>query len=167
MNDLVHQAAATDRTVLRRMRWWDVDAAHRIEENLFPEDPWSVEMFWSELAGVPESRFYLVAEREDGIVGYAGLMTQPATAVGHTEGWIQNIAVAGTHQGEGLGAVLLTALLDEATRRRCSEVWLEVRTDNASAQRLYTRFGFDSVGIRRGYYQPGNHDALIMRKAMQ
>lgn len=152
--------------VLRRLRWWDIEAVHRIEEDLFPDDPWSVEMFWSELADVPQSRHYLVAETADGIVGYAGLMTQPGTTVGHTESWVQNIAVAREHQGEGLGAVLLTALLTEAGRRHSTEVWLEVRTDNEPAQRLYTRFGFESVGIRRGYYQPGNHDALIMRRTL-
>lgn len=41
-----------------------------------------------------------------------------------------------------------------------------MRTDNDSAQRLYIRHGFEPAGIRRGYYQPGNHDALIMRKAL-
>ncbi len=178
----------TATVTVRPFRWWDVAAVRRIEEDLFPEDPWSVEMFWSELADIPASRFYLVADmpasangeaREAGeanepgkpphhtVAGYAGLMTQPAPTPGRTEGWVQNIAVAREYQGRGLGTVLLTALLDEAARRNCSEVWLEVRTDNDSAQRLYTRFGFESAGIRRGYYQPGNHDALIMRKALQ
>lgn len=40
---------------------------------------------------------------------------------------------------------------------------LEVRVDNARAQRLYQRFGFEPIGLRRGYYQPGNVDALVMR----
>ncbi|NUP46004.1 MAG: ribosomal protein S18-alanine N-acetyltransferase [Catenulispora sp.] len=157
-------------TTLRQFRWWDIEKVRRIEEDLFPEDPWSAEMFWSELADVPHSRYYVVAEVEtpDGdreIAGYAGLMSQ-AGAAATVEGWVQNIAVARDHQGKGLGAVLLEALLEEAARRNCAEVWLEVRTDNDPAQRLYTRYGFESAGIRRGYYQPGNHDALIMRKAM-
>jgi ribosomal-protein-alanine N-acetyltransferase len=161
----------TATVALRPLLWRDIEAVHRIEEDLFPEDPWSVEMFWSELAAVPESRYYVVAyaataEGEHTVTGYAGLMTQPAQTPDATEGWIQNIAVARDGQGQGLGAVLLTALLDEAVRRHCTEVLLEVRTDNHSAQRLYTRSGFEGVGVRRGYYQPGNHDALIMRKAL-
>lgn len=157
---------------LRPFRWWDIEEVRRIEHDLFPEDPWSVEMFWSELADVPHSRYYVVAEVETHdaadrtIAGYAGLMTQAGAAPATVEGWVQNIAVAREHQGKGLGAVLLEALLEEAARRNCAEVWLEVRTDNDSAQRLYTRYGFEAAGIRRGYYQPGNHDALIMRKAM-
>jgi ribosomal-protein-alanine N-acetyltransferase len=165
-------AAAT----LRPFRWWDIPAVRRIEEELFPDDPWSVEMFWSELADVPDSRYYVVAdeiaEMQPGksaphrVVGYAGLMTQPAEQPDATEGWIQNIAVTASYQGRGLGTVLLGDLLQEARRRNCAEVWLEVRTDNDSAQRLYRRHGFEPVGVRRGYYQPGNHDALIMRKGL-
>jgi ribosomal-protein-alanine N-acetyltransferase len=151
---------------LRPLRWWDIAALERIEEDLFPEDPWSTEMFWSELADVPRSRHYVVAEIDGEIAGYAGLMSQPGAAPHSVEGWIQNIAVVRAHQGKGLGTTLLQALLEEAVRRQCAEVWLEVRTDNDPAQRLYIRHGFEPVGIRRGYYQPGNHDALIMRKAL-
>ncbi|WP_344656567.1 ribosomal protein S18-alanine N-acetyltransferase [Catenulispora subtropica] len=156
----------TSTTTLRPFRWWDIEVVRRIEEDLFPEDPWSVEMFWSELAEVPHSRYYVVAEVDGEIAGYAGLMTQAGAVVNTVEGWVQNIAVGRAHQGRGIGAVLLEALLEEAERRNCAEVWLEVRTDNDSAQRLYTRYGFEPAGIRRGYYQPGNHDALIMRKAL-
>jgi ribosomal-protein-alanine N-acetyltransferase len=40
---------------------------------------------------------------------------------------------------------------------------LECRVDNVRAQKLYERFGFQPIGVRRGYYQPGNVDALVMR----
>jgi [ribosomal protein S18]-alanine N-acetyltransferase len=39
---------------------------------------------------------------------------------------------------------------------------LEVRVTNWGAQRLYGRFGFRPVGIRRNYYQELHEDALIM-----
>ena len=68
-----------------------------------------------------------------------------------------------TSWGTGLGARLLTELLRAATAFECDEVLLEVRVDNARAQRLYERFGFEPIGFRRGYYQPGNVDALVMR----
>ena len=73
------------------------------------------------------------------------------------------LAVAEPRQGQGLGAALLDALLAEAGRRGCSEVFLEVRVDNVRAQRLYQRRGFVEIGIRRGYYQPSGTDALVMR----
>jgi [ribosomal protein S18]-alanine N-acetyltransferase len=43
-------------------------------------------------------------------------------------------------------------------------VMLEVAVDNGSAQKLYESEGFQGVGVRRGYYQPSNTDALVMRR---
>lgn len=146
--------------VLRRMRWWDVDAVHRLETELFL-DPWSVETFWSELAHVPESRHYLVADDGDVIVGYAGLV-----ATGRQVD-VQTLAVAASAQGHGLGRRLLGALLDEAARREATEVLLEVRAENTAAQALYASAGFERIAIRRGYYRPGGTDAFVLRRRLR
>ncbi|MER8236073.1 ribosomal protein S18-alanine N-acetyltransferase [Streptomyces sp. NPDC101490] len=148
------------------MRWWDIAPVLVLEDELFPEDAWSEGMFWSELAharGPGATRRYVVAEDPaDGrIVGYAGL----AAAGGL--GDVQTIAVARDQWGSGLGARLLTDLLQHATAFECDEVLLEVRVDNVRAQKLYQRFGFEPIGFRRGYYQPGNVDALVMRLTVQ
>ncbi|MET9886943.1 ribosomal protein S18-alanine N-acetyltransferase [Streptomyces sp. NPDC006430] len=151
------------------MRWWDIEPVLELEHELFPEDAWSAGMFWSELAharGPHATRRYVVAETvpDSGsaegtgrIVGYAGL----ATAGGLAD--VQTIAAGRDQWGTGLGARLLTDLLRAATAFECSEVLLEVRVDNTRAQKLYERFGFEPIGFRRGYYQPGNVDALVMR----
>jgi ribosomal-protein-alanine N-acetyltransferase len=143
-------------TTLRPMRWWDLEVAVALERGLFA-DPWSPETFWSELAGVPDSRQYLVAEDGDQVVGYAGLFATRHQAD------VQTIAVAPAQQGSGLGGVLLEALIAEASRRGCAEVLLEVRVDNMAARRLYERFGFEQISVRRGYYQPGGVDGLVLR----
>lgn len=145
---------------LREMRWWDIDPVLELERDLFPEDAWSRGMFWSELAhsrGPGASRRYLVAESEGRIVGYAGLVASG------DQGDVQTIAVSRDQQGTGLGRRLLTDLLRAATAFECHEVLLECRVDNVRAQKLYERFGFEPIGFRRGYYQPGNVDALVMR----
>ncbi|GAA0631925.1 ribosomal protein S18-alanine N-acetyltransferase [Streptomyces thermocarboxydovorans] len=150
----------TDTVVLREMRWWDIEPVLELERELFPEDAWSRGMFWSELAhsrGPGATRRYVVAQEGDRIVGYAGL------AASGGQGDIQTIAVARDHWGSGLGSRLLTELLRAATAFECSEVMLECRIDNVRAQKLYERFGFEVIGVRRGYYQPGNVDALVMR----
>ncbi|MFE6776930.1 ribosomal protein S18-alanine N-acetyltransferase [Streptomyces sp. NPDC057702] len=143
------------------MRWWDIAPVLALEDALFPEDAWSPGMFWSELAharGAGATRHYVVAQDGAGhLVGYAGLAAVDGT------GDVQTIAVAREHWGTGLGARLLGELLTAATAFECHEVLLEVRVDNARAQRLYERFGFEPIGFRRGYYQPGNVDALVMR----
>lgn len=147
--------------VLREMRWWDIGPVLELEHELFPEDAWSEGMFWSELAharGPGATRHYVVAETADGrLVGYAGL------AAAGDLGDVQTIAAARDQWGSGLGARLLTDLLRAATDFECAEVLLEVRVDNTRAQKLYARFGFEPIGFRRGYYQPGNVDALVMR----
>ena len=60
-------------------------------------------------------------------------------------------------------ATPMDALIAEAARRGCTEVFLEVRVDNDRAQRLYRSRGFTEIGIRRGYYQPSGADALVMQ----
>ncbi|MFB7929092.1 ribosomal protein S18-alanine N-acetyltransferase [Streptomyces sp. NPDC056039] len=145
---------------LREMRWWDIDPVLELERNLFPEDAWSRGMFWSELAhsrGPEATRRYVVAETAGRITGYAGLV-----ATGE-QGDVQTIAVARDLWGTGLGGLLLAELLRAATAFECAEVMLECRVDNVRAQKLYERFGFEPIGFRRGYYQPGNVDALVMR----
>ena len=139
---------------LAPMRWWHVDAVVPLEQQLFPDEPWSARLFWSELGQV-DTRHYLVAlSPEDGdgggdgpdVVGYAGLCDYP------DEAFVQTMAVAPAAQGRGLGALLLDALLQEAARRGHRTTSLEVRADNEPAQRLYARRGFVRDGVRRGYY---------------
>ena len=139
------------------MRWWDIEHVHSIEQQAFPRTAWTVEMFWSELAGVPDTRTYFVAEDESEVVGYAGLM-----AVG-PDADVQTLAVSPGSQGSGLGQRLLTELVAEATRRRCTRMFLEVEAANDVARRLYKRNAFTVTARRSDYYAPGL-DAVVMRR---
>ena len=138
------------------MRWWDVAAVVEIERAVFAADPWSEASFWSELAGVPETRYYLVAHDGGSIVGYAGL------AAVDREADVQTVAVRADQQGRGLGGLLLDELLEQARRRDCSRVLLEVAAGNPTATTLYAGRGFEQISVRRDYYGPG-HDAVVMR----
>jgi ribosomal-protein-alanine N-acetyltransferase len=80
------------------------------------------------------------------------------------ESWVQNIAVRRDAQRRGIGRLLLDDLLAEAARRGVRKTLLEVAVDNAPAQKLYASYDFEPVGIRRGYYQPSNTDALVMMR---
>jgi ribosomal-protein-alanine N-acetyltransferase len=144
--------------VLRPMTTADLPGVLVLEDELFGDEAWSAEMLAGELEQQPASRHYLVAEEDGAIAGYGGLL-----AAG-TQADVVTLAVAGRRWGQGLGSVLLEALLAEAARRGATEVFLEVRTDNDRAQQLYRRYGFRQIGIRRGYYQPSGTDALVMRK---
>lgn len=137
------------------MRWWDIAELVPIERELFPADPWPAETFWSELAQHP-TRYYLVAEVEGELVGYAGLQVVGSQAD------VQTLAVTPPRQGQGLGARLLAELVAAAGRRGARAVLLEVRAGNEVAQRLYRRAGFERIATRRGYYRSGE-DALVLR----
>jgi len=143
---------------LERMRWWHVEQVLPVERELFPPEPWSARLFWSEL-GQLDTRLYLVALDGDEVVGYGGLCHYP------DEAFIQTLAVAPSAQGQGLGARLLAALLAEADRRGQRTVSLEVRADNEVAQRLYTRHGFSPSGVRRGYYPAGVDARVLTRRS--
>jgi ribosomal-protein-alanine N-acetyltransferase len=142
---------------LAPLRWWHIDEVLPIEADLFGVEQWSAAMFWNELAN---GHHYVIALDDEGaVVGYAGLAVQPPD-----EAWVQNIAVRRELQRGGIGRVLLENLLAEAGRRGARTILLEVAVDNAPAQKLYAAYGFEPVGVRRGYYQPSNTDALIMRR---
>jgi [ribosomal protein S18]-alanine N-acetyltransferase len=165
---------------LRAMVPADLVDVIALEHELFPEDPWSPEMFADEVAAPPESRLYLIAEVDAGdggvasseivsgrgaasgsaMAGYAGLMFVP----GGTQADVLTIAVRQAYWGRGIGSALLSALVAAAQDRGCVELFLEVRVDNLRAHGLYLRRGFEDLGIRRGYYQPSGVDAITMRK---
>lgn len=143
---------------LRTMTPADLEAVLGLEMALFGDEGWSRQMLEGELAEQPRSRYYLVADDDGAIAGYAGLL------VAGVQADVVTLAVAADRWGQGTGSALLEALLAEAARRGCAEVFLEVRTDNTRAQRLYRRYGFTEIGIRKGYYQPSGADALVMRR---
>jgi ribosomal-protein-alanine N-acetyltransferase len=147
--------AATMR--IEPMRMTDLDELLPIEEDLFGPERWTPGMFRSELE---QGHYYLVARDGDGVVaGYGGLAVLPPQ-----EAWVNNLAVRRDAQRCGLGGRLLAALLAQAQRRGVQRVLLEVAVDNLPAQRLYARYGFEPVAVRRGYYQPSNTDALVMAR---
>lgn len=141
---------------LRPMTTADLPAVVELEQAVFGDEAWSTQMLLGELQ--QRSRCYLVAAEEGRIVGYGGLLGAGDQAD------VVTLAVAVSHWGHGIGSTLLEALMAEAARRGCTELFLEVRTDNVRAQQLYRRYGFAEIGVRRGYYQPSGADALVMRR---
>ncbi len=142
---------------LRRMRSSDLQDVLYIERKLFPEDAWTEQMFASELEQ-PATRYYIVADEDGTVAGYAGLSARRGD-----QGEVMTIAVRADRHGEGIGTALLADLITTAAARECREVFLEVRADNDRARLLYLRTGFSEVGVRRAYYQPSGVDAIVMR----
>ncbi len=117
--------------------------------------PWTPNLFMAEMTE-PNNRSYVVARIDKDVVGYAGLICYG------DEAHITNIAVDLMLQGHGIAHRLLAEQLDAARALGGKAVSLEVRVTNWRAQRLYARYGFHPVGIRRNYYAELHEDALIM-----
>jgi ribosomal-protein-alanine acetyltransferase len=137
----------------------DLDAVMAIERPVFGHEAWSEEMMRRDMTDA--NCYYLVGELVGSgtIVGYAGLLCAP----GSGEGDIQTIAVSPLARGRGLARVMMVDLIAEAGRRGASRLFLEVRADNPIAIGLYRNLDFREVGVRAGYYQPDNVDAVVMR----
>lgn len=146
-------------TTLRELAWTDIPDLVALESEAFPDDAWSEASWWGELAGRPR-RDYVVVHREGELAACAGVDHGGQVAD------LMTITVAPAHRGSGLGTELLDELEARATARGAEALMLEVRADNAPARALYDRRGYDVLNVRRGYYQPGSVDALVMRKML-
>ena len=148
---------------IRRATVDDLEQVVALERVIFANDAWPEALWRSELES-PHT-FYLVAARADApdeLLGHAGLLSLP----GGREGDVQTIGLAEEARGYGLGRELMRLLHLEAQRRGVREMFLDVRVDNPVAQALYRSFGYEEIGVRKGYYQPDNVDALVMRVAV-
>lgn len=140
--------------VVRRMLLQDIDAVLRVEHRAFTA-PWSRQAFLGELVDNRLAR-YIVLEYDGRIVGYGGLWLIL------DEGHVTNIAVDPDFRGRKLGDKLLRSLMSMCVASGGRKMTLEVRVSNHVAQNLYRKYGFEKVGVRKGYYTDNREDALIM-----
>ena len=136
------------------MRSANLDEVIAIERSVFSA-PWSRSLYRDELA-ITDTRRYLVALHHGRVIGYVGLMMIL------DEAHVTTIAVDSSHQGRGIGKLLLYRVLIEAIALGATSATLEVRVSNTQAQALYHQFGFVPAGIRKNYYAEVNEDGLVM-----
>ena len=136
------------------MRLDDIPAVHAIESASFPT-PWPPYAFRGELESNGMAH-YLVLRAGERVVAYAGLWLMV------DEAHVTTFAVLPAYRRRGIGARLLSELIELAAGLGASVVTLEVRLSNVAARRLYQRFGFRPVGVRPRYYSDNGEDALIM-----
>jgi len=144
------------RALLRDMRRDDLPAVLDIERRSFAQ-PWSRAFFEKELA-TPFARLVVAVEEA---------LPRPQV-IGYTCRWrvtdevhLLNVAVHPERRGLGYGRELVSAVVGEAEAARVRVIFLEVRAGNVVARRLYRLVGFKDLGVRRGYYGPGQ-DAIVM-----
>ena len=141
--------------VIKSMEKIDVDGVIGIEEKAYGEHHWSKESFLNELSN-DLARYYSAFDENGNLVGYAGCWQILE------EVHITNIAVSVDHRRMGIGDKLLQKIIDDCYENKAKYITLEVRVSNTPAISLYEKYGFKSLGVRKGYYQNNNEDALIM-----
>jgi ribosomal-protein-alanine N-acetyltransferase len=140
---------------LRRLTPKDLEAIERIERRSYPT-PWSRSMFASELSK-PSSISLGAFEADTGeLVGYLVISR-------YVDAWhVMNIAVAPERRRQGIAVALFDRLFELTAADGRRGYTLEVRISNEAAIKLYERLGFQSRGVRRGYYTDNREDALVM-----
>jgi ribosomal-protein-alanine N-acetyltransferase len=139
---------------LRRLETKDLEVVEAIEQESYPT-PWSRSMFDAELR--KPSSLAIGAFTDDGdLVGYAFVSR-------YVDAWhVMNVAVAHAFRRRGIASALLERLFAVTATDPRRGYTLEVRVSNTGAIMLYERLGFESRGLRRGYYTDNREDALIM-----
>lgn len=142
---------------VRRMTSDDIPQALEMEHDAFPEQ-------------VPPTNFkrelehrlsrYLVLD--DPGDPHAPLPGYAAVWMVIDESHLISIGVRAAERGKGLGELLLIAALTLAIDEGAESMLLEVRVSNTAAQKLYEKYGFKRVGVRRRYYPDNNEDAYLM-----
>ena len=132
-----------------------IETLARLEQACF-SSPWSFDALAGELSD--PLAVFRVATVNGQVAGYVGMQ--------HIldEGYVCNIAVFPEYRRRGVATALLHALDAYAKENGMASISLEVRQSNEAAQRLYSRFDFETVGRRKHFYQNPTEDALIMAR---
>ncbi len=140
---------------VKPMKKEDIKDVIAIEKSAYGEHHWSEESFMSELSN-DLAKYYSAYDENGKLIGYCGSW--------HIleEAHITNIAVLPEYRRKHIGERLLRTVIDNCYKDMVKYITLEVRVSNKPAIALYEKYGFKSLGTRKGYYQDNNEDALIM-----
>lgn len=133
----------------------DVDKVYQIEEIIHPDHHWSKDSFYNEISN-NLATYYCVKDESNTILGFVG------TWMIVDEAHITTFGVHPDFRRLQLGQVLMIQVLKNCYKNMVKYVTLEVRESNIPAISLYKKFLFESIGVRKNYYQDNGENALIM-----
>ena len=116
--------------------------------------PWSEDAFYGEVDNPLAT--YVVALEVEEVLGFGGVHIIAG------EGYITNIAVSEKARRKGIGNAILDKIIGICKENKCTFLTLEVRVSNTGAISLYEKAGFETLGIRKGFYEQPKEDAVIM-----
>ena len=138
----------------REISLGDLDGIVQIDQAVNPF-PWGEEALRDTIVS---SGHHLMSLREGRAVGF--LLSNFVL----DEAQLLLIGVSPDWQGVGVGAQLLKELIKRSREQGRKLIYLEVRSGNERAIRMYRSFGFLDIGVRRDYYPGlvGREDAIVM-----
>ncbi len=133
----------------------DIEDVVAIESEAYGKHHWAKSSFYDEMSN-NLAKYYVAKTADNNIVGYAGTW--------HIidEGHLTTIAVKKEFLRNHIGESLIYKVIEDCYKNNIKYLTLEVRVSNIPAINLYEKYGFKSLGTRKGYYQDNNEDALIM-----
>ena len=141
-------------SIISQIEASDFDRLYEIEQQAHLV-PWS----FGTLKNNQDERYLNLKLIENNqIIGFAICQTVSDEAT------LFNIAIVPSHQGNGLGKLLLNELIARLKEKGVQTLWLEVRESNP-ARFLYEKIGFNEVDIRKNYYPKpsgGRENAVVM-----
>lgn len=138
---------------ITRMNEKHIKQVAELEKICFSE-PWS-EKSLSEALKNDISHFF-VAENNDEVLGYIGIYNICG------EGSITEFAVFPKYRRKGVGSAIIKYAIDNCKNFNMDFLTLEVRESNGNAISLYSKIGFENVGVRKFFYSNPTENAVIM-----
>lgn len=132
-----------------------ISALAQLERQCF-SDPWSEKALTEELSN--HNAVFRVALIDGEVAGYVGML--------HVldEGDICNVAVFDRFRRKGVASALIQHLVDYGVENQLSFITLEVRESNIGAQKFYETMGFETIGVRKNFYDNPKEHAILMNK---
>ena len=147
-----------DSLILSRTTREDVPSIRVIERLSFPS-PWDSITIMRTISD--RGSFNLTARYQGRVVGYVFSVSMRKMV------HLLNLAVHPEFRRRGIGRRLLSEIISFARSTRKSYVFLEVRTSNDSARKLYASMGVSPVLTWRRYYSDTGDDAAVMVKHIE
>ncbi len=141
--------------VISKMQPSDVPAIVELEQLSYGRHHWSADSFYNELQN-NLAHYYCAKDESGNVLAYIGFW------IIFEEAHITTLSVNPEYRRKKIAQLLLREAIECCYDKKVKFITLEVRVSNIAAISLYEKFGFKSVGTRKGYYQDNNEDALIM-----
>ncbi len=146
---------------VRALRESDIPEILAIERESIHAAHWDKATYLELLTNPASGRTALVIENDLGLAGFAILNCFDQ------ECEIENLVITTAARRRGLGATLLSAMIDLARENGVLKIFLEVRESNSAARFLYSKLGFSETGRRKLYYRGPLEDAILYTLCFQ